>query len=129
MFKAIREALAARKARQLANLKRRGFDYAAGRMLEDGLEARKILKQKVAESKDFGTYNEFDKGIQEAILKFKETLNKEYGKLSSADTCKDNLQFAVYRIEDMLLEDDGQAFKEARKFVEDMKQKGFVSSK
>jgi hypothetical protein len=46
----------------------------------------------------------------------------------AADTCKDNLQFAVYRIQDMLLEDDGQAFKEARKFVEDMKQKGFVAS-
>ena len=46
----------------------------------------------------------------------------------AADSRKDNLQFAVYRIEDMLKEDDGQAFKEARKFVEDMKQKGFVAS-
>lgn len=46
----------------------------------------------------------------------------------AADTRKDNLQFAVYRIEDMLKEDDGQAFKEARKFVDDMKQKGFVNS-
>lgn len=44
MIEAIRKALAERKARKLANLNRRGYDYAAGRLLEDGDTAIAILE-------------------------------------------------------------------------------------
>lgn len=72
MFKAIREALAARKARQLANLKRRGYDYAAGRLLYDGDCAVSILENQVDSSRTFGDYNEIEQGIEEALFDFKE---------------------------------------------------------
>lgn len=59
-----------RKARQRANLRRRGFDYAAGRLLEDGPPAVELLEQQVDSSRCFGDYNEFDEGICDAIRKF-----------------------------------------------------------
>lgn len=72
MFEAIREALAARKARKLANLKRRGYDYAAGRLLSDGDCAVSILENQIDSSRTFGDYNEFDKGIEEALTDFRQ---------------------------------------------------------
>lgn len=50
---------------------RRGFDFAAGRMLEDGNLAIVILEQHVQEAKDFNSYDLFDKGIQRAISTYK----------------------------------------------------------
>ena len=79
MFSLISRVFEARKARARENLRRRGYDYAAGRMLQDGIEARTILKQQVQSSKDFGGYNEFDKGIEDAILDFKRLANSMFG--------------------------------------------------
>lgn len=72
MIEAILKALAERKARKLANLNRRGYDYAAGRLLEDGDTAIAILENQVDSSRTFGDYNEFDKGIERALEDFRE---------------------------------------------------------
>lgn len=64
------------KARQRANLRRRGFDYAAGRLLQDGSSVVELLEQQVDSSRCFGDCNEFDEGICDAIRKFERSLNK-----------------------------------------------------
>lgn len=83
-MKSIDTDLAELKAGRLLALKRRGFDYAAGRLLKDGHTALAALKQQVSMARDFGSYNEFDKGIEEAIAKFKEFLNNEVMPVNSA---------------------------------------------
>lgn len=72
MIEAIRKALAECKARKLANLNRCGYDYAAGRLLEDGDTAIGILENQVDSSRTFGDYDEFDKGIERALEDFRE---------------------------------------------------------
>ena len=55
----------------------------------------------------------------EALVKFKNELFESKGRLVDLAECKaERLQTAVYRIEDMLEGNDGQAWKEARKFLE-----------
>lgn len=63
----ILKLFANRKAKRAADLRRRGFDYAAGRLLEDGAAAIEILEQHATNSRDFGDYNEFDEGVTLAI--------------------------------------------------------------
>ena len=72
MLKAIVRAIKTRRLREQENLCRRGYDYAAGRMLKDGDCAVGILRQQVESSRDFKSYNEFDAGIEQAIRDFRD---------------------------------------------------------
>lgn len=66
MFKFFAE----RKAKLHAREYRRGWDFAAGRILEDGAElAIAILEQNVECSRSFGDHTPFDVGIEAAIAK------------------------------------------------------------
>lgn len=56
--------------KQNENLKRRGFDFAAGRLLEDGFKAVPLLEQHIETAQEFGSYSQFDKGVLDAIRKF-----------------------------------------------------------
>lgn len=45
----------------------RGYDYAAGVLLCSGAIGAEQLQQEVEAAKSFGSYNEFDRGIDKAI--------------------------------------------------------------
>ncbi len=50
---------------------RQGYDYAAGELLRNPtLQTILMLAGQVASAKDFDEYDEFDKGIEDALDKF-----------------------------------------------------------
>lgn len=67
MFKAFLQHKARRK--QIRN--RQGFDYAAGELLRNPTaQTLKTLEWHVQSAKDFEEYDEFDKGIEDALNQF-----------------------------------------------------------
>lgn len=67
MFKFLKE----RKAQQRATKYRRGWDFAAGRILEDGPQvAIAVLSANVETSRSFDSYDSFDEGVEAAIKRW-----------------------------------------------------------
>lgn len=52
--------------RNRAKLRQRGFEFAAGALLEQSQKAQQLAEH-ISCMRDFGAYDEFDKGVQRAI--------------------------------------------------------------
>lgn len=71
MFKFIQDWLANQREARIRASMEAGWDFAAGKILEDGDLAIKVLESAVRYSKDMGDYGPFDAGIEAAILKIR----------------------------------------------------------
>lgn len=55
------------KEKRKKERERKGFGYALTALLYDETETIETLRQKIQEAKDFGEYNDFDRGIEMAL--------------------------------------------------------------
>ena len=92
------------------------------RLLERRASAEKIMRRQHKESTTLNYHAGFTLGYVSGQVNVLEDCAEDINEL------KNFMQQAVWRIEDMLMNDDGQAWKEAKKFLDILKNTDIMES-